>query len=307
MPDISDASSRNIATAGKPLVGVGWMILTGFLFVAVTAVVKHGAQNLPAPQSAFLRYAIGLIFVLPMIKPMLDAHLTNRQLRLFCIRGAAHTIGVILWFFAMTRITIAEVTAMNYMTPVYVTLGAALVLSERVAARRLIAVFVAFVGALIVLRPGMRELGDGHFAMIGTALFFSVSYLTAKMMSDEVPASVVVGMLSITVTIGLAPFAFAVWQPPTAAEVGWMAVIAVLATAGHYTMTLAFAAAPVSVTQPITFLQLIWSVAIGALLFSEPIDNWVIFGGLVIIASTTFIAIREAMLRRARELEKETS
>lgn len=298
MPDITDTAQLKLTQATNPLVGIGWMVLTGFLFVGVTAVVKHGAQDLPAAQSAFLRYAIGLVFLVPMIKPMREAHLSNRQIKLFCVRGLAHTFGVILWFYAMTRITIAEVTAMNYMTPVYVTLGAALFLGERVAVRRLIAVFVAFVGALIVLRPGIREVTDGHLAMIFTALFFSVSYLTAKMMSDEVPASVVVGMLSITVTIGLAPFAFAVWQPPTTTEVFWMAVIAVLATAGHYTMTLAFASAPVSVTQPVTFLQLIWSVAIGVLLFAEPVDGWVVFGGLVIIASTTFIAIREAMLRR---------
>lgn len=299
MPDTTVTPVPALIAKPKPLAGIGWMILTGFLFVAVTAVVKHGAQNLPAAQSAFMRYAIGLIFVLPMMKPVLDAHLTNRQVKLFCIRGLAHTFGVILWFYAMTRITIAEVTAMNYMTPVYVTLGAALFLGERVAVRRYIAVFLAFVGALIVLRPGVREITDGHLAMIGTALVFSVSYLTAKLMSDEVPATVVVGMLSVTVTIGLAPFAFFVWQTPTLAEVGWMAVIAVLATAGHYTMTLAFASAPVSMTQPVTFLQLIWSVAIGVLLFGEPIDGWVVFGGLVIIASTTFIAIREAMLRRA--------
>lgn len=303
MPDITDTAQPKLTRTASPLAGIGWMILTGFLFVGVTAVVKHGAQDMPAAQSAFLRYAIGLVFVLPMIKPMREAHLSNRQIKLFCVRGLAHTFGVILWFFAMTRITIAEVTAMNYMTPVYVTLGAALFLGERLAIRRLLAVLVAFAGALIVLRPGVREITDGHIAMIATALFFSVSYLTAKMMSDEVPASVVVGMLSITVTIGLAPFAFAVWQTPTTAEVFWMAVIAVLATAGHYTMTLAFASAPVSVTQPVTFLQLIWSVAIGVLLFAEPIDGWVIFGGLVIIASTTFIAIREAMLRREAKKE----
>ncbi|NNE88203.1 MAG: DMT family transporter [Silicimonas sp.] len=305
MPDITDTAQPKLIRATNPLAGIGWMILTGFLFVAVTAVVKHGAQELPAAQSAFMRYAIGLVFVLPMIKPMREAHLTTRQLKLFGIRGLAHTFGVMLWFYAMTRITIAEVTAMNYMTPVYVTLGAALFLGERVAIRRLIAVFLAFVGALIVLRPGVREITEGHIAMIGTALVFSVSYLTAKMMSDEVPASVVVGMLSVTVTIGLAPFAFAVWQTPTFAEIGWMAVIAVLATAGHFTMTLAFASAPVSVTQPVTFLQLIWSVAIGVLLFAEPIDAWVILGGLVIIGSTTFIAIREAMLRRAPDMNKE--
>jgi drug/metabolite transporter (DMT)-like permease len=281
------------------------MVLTGFLFVGVTAAVKHGAQDLPAAQSAFLRYAIGLVFVVPMIKPILDAHLSRRQLKLFCLRGVAHTFGVILWFYAMTRITIAEVTAMNYLTPVYITLGASLFLGERIAIRRVLAVLAAFIGALIVLRPGVREIGDGHIAMVGTALVFSVSYLTAKLMSDEVPASVVVGMLSITVTIGLAPFAFAVWQTPTLTELLWMALIAVLATAGHYTMTLAFASAPVSVTQPVTFLQLIWSVAIGVLLFAEPIDAWVIIGGMVIITSTTFIAIREAMLRR--EARKETA
>ena len=304
MPDISDISPPKQPPIGKPLAGSGWMILTGVLFVCVTAVVKHGAQDLPAPQSAFMRYAIGLVFVLPMLKSARDAHLSNRQLKLFCIRGVAHSFGVMVWFYAMTRITIAEVTAMNYMTPVYVTLGAALFLGERVALRRLIAVLIAFVGALIVLRPGVREISDGHLAMVAAALVFSVSYLTAKLMSDEVPASVVVGMLSLTVTIGIAPFAFAVWQPPSMAEVGWMALTAVLATAGHYSMTLAFACAPVSVTQPVTFLQLIWSVVVGVWLFSEPIDGWVIFGGLVIIASTTFIAIRETMLRRAADASK---
>ncbi|NNF90722.1 MAG: EamA family transporter, partial [Boseongicola sp.] len=98
------------------------MLATGFSFVAVTAVVKHGGQDLPAAQSAFLRYVLGLVFLIPMIGPMRRTKLTPRQLKLFTLRGAAHTIGVILWFYAMTRITIAEVTAMNYMTPIYVSL-----------------------------------------------------------------------------------------------------------------------------------------------------------------------------------------
>ncbi len=275
------------------------MLVTGFLFVAVTAVVKHGAQDLPAPESAFLRYLLGLVFLIPMLPALRAAKLTGRQKKLFWMRGLAHSAGVTLWFYAMTRITIAEVTAMNYMTPIYITLGAALFLGERLAIRRIVAIIAAFVGALIILRPGIRELSDGHIAMVFAAMVFSVSYLTAKRMTDEVSPTVVVAMLSITVTIGLFPFAMLVWQTPTLEELLWIFLVATLATAGHYTMTLAFAAAPVSVTQPVVFLQLVWSVLVGSLLFSEAADIWVIFGGTVIVGAATFIAIREAMLKRA--------
>ncbi|MBT8456035.1 MAG: DMT family transporter [Alphaproteobacteria bacterium] len=274
------------------------MLMTGANFVAVTAIVKHVGDALPAAQSAFLRYFLGLVFIFPMIRPMIEARLTKRQLWLFGARGLAHTLGVILWFYAMTRITIAEVTAMNYLNPVYVTIGAALFLGERLAMRRIVAIALAFAGAMIILRPGFRELSPGHIAMLATAVFFGASYLLAKLMSGEVSAAVVVGMLSIVVTLGLAPFAFAVWVTPTLTDLGWMFLVAVFATAGHYTMTLAFAAAPVTVTQPVTFLQLVWAVLLGWLVFGEGIDGWVVLGGVVILGSVTFITWREHVLKR---------
>lgn len=283
----------------RPLAGILWMIVTGVLFVGVTAVVKHGAQDLPAAESAFLRYLVGMVYILPMLGAVKSAKLTFRQKKLFWIRGLSHGLAIILWFYAMTRITIAEVTAMNYMTPIYITLGAALFLGERLAIRRIIAIVAAFLGALIILRPGVRELTDAHMAMVVAAMVFSISYLTAKRMADEVSATVVVAMLAITVTIGLLPVAALVWRTPTIEEIFWIFIVATLATAGHYTMTLAFAAAPVSVTQPVVFLQLVWSVLIGALLFGEAADFWVIIGGTVIVGAATFIAIREAMLKRA--------
>ena len=134
--------------------------------------------------------------------------------------------------------------------------------------------------------------------MLGTAAFFAASYLIAKRLSDDLSPTVVVGMLSVTVTIGLAPFAAAVWITPTLAQCGWLFLVACFATAGHYTMTLAFRAAPLSVTQPVTFLQLVWSVSIGALFFGEPADHWVITGGGIIMAAVSFITWREARLRR---------
>jgi len=215
------------------------------------------------------------------------------------LRGGVHTLAVILWFFAMARIPIAEVTAMNYLSPVYVTIGAALFLKEKLPPRRLAAVIVALIGALIILRPGIKAVEPGHIAMLGTAVMFAAGYLVAKQLSDELAPAVIVGMLSITVTIGLAPFAWAVWVPPTTAQLGWLFLVACFATAGHYTMTLAFAAAPLTVTQPVTFLQLVWAVLLGWLAFGEAIDGWVVTGGLVIMASVSFITWREAFARRS--------
>ncbi|MEL7100242.1 MAG: DMT family transporter [Pseudomonadota bacterium] len=281
----------------NPLRGIFWMLVTGLCFVAVTAIVKYMGPEVPPAQSAFLRYLLGLIFLLPVARSLLEMRLTRRQWTLFSVRGACHAAGVMLWFFAMTRIPIAEVTAMNYLAPVYVSIGAALFLGERLAARRIAAVVVALVGTAIILRPGFREVAPGHWAMLFAGVVFAGSYLTAKIMADELPASIVVAMLSIFVTLFLAPFAWAVWVTPSWGDVALLFIVACFATAGHYTMTLAFAAAPVTVTQPITFLQLVWATLLGLVVFAEPVDAYVILGGLCILGAVTFITFREAQLR----------
>ena len=134
--------------------------------------------------------------------------------------------------------------------------------------------------------------------MLLAAVVFAGSYLLAKVLADEARPVMIVTMLSIFVTIGLAPFAFAVWITPTPQELLILAGVAFFATAGHFTMTLAFAAAPVTVTQPVTFLQLVWATILGVVVFAEPVDLWVVLGGAVILGSVTFITWREAMLKR---------
>ena len=284
--------------AARPLHGVFWMVITGLLFVGVTALVKVLGTRIPTTEAAFLRYLIGLVFFLPMLRPLLRMRHDRRTWGLFGLRGLAHALGVACWFYAMARIPIADVTAMNYLAPVYVTLGAALFLGERLAARRLLAVAAALLGALIILRPGFREVGTGHLAMLFNAVLFGASYLMAKMLSARCSAGVVVAMLSVGVTIGLAPLAAINWVTPRWEELAILTCVAALATGGHYTMTLAFRAAPLTVTQPVTFLQLVWAVLLGVLVFGEPLDPWVVLGGTVIVAAISFISFREAQLKR---------
>lgn len=282
----------------RPVAGVLWMLVSGLSFVGVTGIVRHLGTDLPAAQSAFIRFAFGLVFLLPAVVGILRNGLPGGSMPLFLGRGALHTAAVILWFYAMARLPVAEVTAIGYLNPVVVTLGAALFLGERLALRRIVAIAVALVGAAIILRPGLRTLEPGHVAQLGAATCFGLSYVIAKRLSGLASPATVVAMMSLTVTAGLAPFAAASWTPPTAVQVGWLGLVAAFATFGHYAMTRAFAAAPVTVTQPVTFLQLVWATLLGALVFHERIDPMVLTGGAIIIGAISFITWREAQLRR---------
>ena len=282
----------------NPVAGVLWMILTGLMLVSVTAMVKVLGTRIPSVEAAFLRFLLGLVFAVPMLLKAGEFRFSRGTWGLFGLRGLAHMSAVVLWFYAMARIPLADVTAMNYMSPIYVTIGAALFLGERLALRRILAVAAGLIGALIILRPGFREVGPGHLAMVFAAIIFGASYIIVKLLSDRCSPAVVVAMLSISVTIFLAPLALMNWVTPTWGELGILLVVAGLATAGHYAMTRAFQAAPLAVTQPVTFLQLVWAVSLGVFVFGEPFDPWVVVGGLVIVAAVSFISWREAVLKR---------
>ncbi len=282
----------------RPVVGILWMLATGLCFVAVTGVVRHLGTGLPAVEAAFIRFVYGIAFLAPALAPALRRGLAAGVWPLVLGRGAFHVLAVTLWFFAMARIPVAEVTAIGYMNPVVVTLGAALFLGERLAARRLIAIGVALAGAMIVLRPGLREVSAGHLAQLGAAACFGISYLFAKRLSAQLAPATIVALLSLTVTVGLAPFAAAVWVRPSLEQLGWLGVVAGFATLGHYTMARAFAAAPLTVTQPVTFLQLVWATALGWLAFGEAVDPFVLAGGALIIAAISYMTWREARLKR---------
>lgn len=274
------------------------MLASGLSFVVVTGVVRYLGTDVPAAQSAFLRFAWGVVFLAPSLLMLWRDGMPAGLGRVIALRGAVHTLAVMLWFYAMARITVAEVTAIGYLNPVCVTLGAALLFGEKLAARRLIAIGVALLGALIVLRPGVREIEPGHWAQLGAAVCFASSYLFAKSLSGKMPAGAIVGILSVVVTMGLLPFAVWVWVPVTLEQVGWLAVVALAATLGHYCMTRAFAVAPISVTQPVTFLQLVWATMLGYFAFGEMVDPFVLLGGAVIIGAVSYITWREAQMKR---------
>ena len=272
------------------------MVVTTILFVGVTATVRYLEGEVPAPQAAFLRYAIGTLLLTPSLISLAKFRPEKPLLQKFVLRGLVHSIGVTLWFYAMSVMPVAEVTAIGFLTYIFVSIGACIFLKERLHKHRLAAILFSFVGAIIILRPGFKIIENGQIGMLMATVVFTVSYLIAKLVSKERSSSEIVAMLSIFTTIFLIPTAIYSWEPLSLKAILILTFTALIATLGHITMTKAIKAAPMVVTQPILFLQLVWASIVGLFIFSEKFDPFVILGGTIIMICVCYVSYREHKL-----------
>ena len=280
----------------QSIIGIMWMVLTTILFVGVTATVRYLEGEVPAPQAAFLRYAIGTLLLTPSLITLIKIKPNKPLMSKFLLRGLVHSFGVTLWFYAMSVMPVAEVTAIGFLTYIFVSIGACIFLKEKLHKHRITAVIISFVGALIILRPGFKVIESGQLGMLMATVVFTASYLIAKIVSKERSSSEIVAMLSVFTTIFLIPSAIYSWEPISLEALLILAFTALIATIGHITMTHAIKAAPMVVTQPILFLQLVWASMVGLFLFDEQFDLYVIIGGTVIMICVCYVSYREHVL-----------
>ena len=280
----------------QSIVGILWMVVTTILFVGVTATVRYLEGEVPAPQAAFLRYAIGTALLTPSLISLVKIRPDKPLLQKFVLRGIVHSIGVTLWFYAMSVMPVAEVTAIGFLTYIFVSIGACIFLKEKLHKHRLTAILFSFFGAMIILRPGFKIIENGQIGMLMATVVFTASYLIAKVVSKERSSSEIVAMLSIFTTIFLIPTAIYSWEPLSFKAFLILAFTALIATLGHITMTKAIKAAPMVVTQPILFLQLVWASMVGLFIFSEKFDPFVILGGTIIMVCVCYVSYREHKL-----------
>ena len=280
----------------QSLVGIFWMVITTILFVAVTASVRFLDGEVPAPQAAFMRYLIGTLLLIPALISLIKVKPNRSLMKKFLLRGVVHSIGVTLWFYAMSVMPVAEVTAIGFLTYIFVSIGACIFLNEKLHKHRLTAIVISFIGALIILRPGFKEIGNGQIGMLIATIVFTLSYLIAKIVSKERSSAEIVAMLSLFTTIFLIPTAIYSWEPLSIKALIVLTFTAVIATLGHITMTKAIKSAPMVVTQPILFLQLVWASMVGLFIFDENFDPFVILGGTVIMICVCYVSYREHKL-----------
>lgn len=289
------------------LLGCLWMVAGGLLFVVVTVMVRHLGSDMPAVQATFIRYLIGLVLLLPWMLRLQWLRTTGGQIRLYGLRGIVHGVAVVLWFFAMARIPLSEVTAISFSTPVFTALGAILIFHEQVKARRMLAIGAGFVGTLVILRPGFQSIEVGSLAQLAAAFGFAASLLLAKRMTFSESSTDILVMLTLFCTLALLPGALLYWREPTLVEIGWLTLVALFATIGHYAITRAISYAPLTVTQPLSFLQLLWAILFGYWLFDEVPDFWVIVGAAIIVLAVSYMAHREARVARRNRIQASSS
>ena len=280
----------------QSIIGILWMVITTILFVGVTATVRYLEGEVPAPQAAFLRYAIGTLMLAPSLITLTKFKPERSLFNKFILRGFVHSIGVTLWFYAMSVMPVAEVTAIGFLTYIFVSIGASIFLKEKLHKHRLSAILISFIGALIILRPGFKVIESGQLGMLIATMVFTASYLIAKVVSKERTSSEIVAMLSIFTTIFLIPSAIYSWEPLSLEALLILSFTALIATLGHITMTKAIKAAPMVVTQPVLFLQLVWASMVGLFIFDEEFDLFVIIGGTVIMLCVCYVSYREHIL-----------
>ena len=209
------------------------------------------------------------------------------------IRSIVHAISVLLWFYAVTKISLADLTALSFTSPVFITIGAFLFLGETFSYRRLGGIVTAFIGAVIILRPGVEAISVGAIAILISAPFQAASTLIGKHLAPRTSTYAMVFYLSLFVTLtSLIPTLF-VWNMPSLNTCALTFGAAVMATCAHFCWTKSFQIADLSFTQPGMYFTLIWAVAIGFFIYDERPDVWSGAGAAIIIAATAYIAARE--------------
>ena len=275
-----------------------WMTATGVLFTVLNATMKKLAHELDPWLVGFLRYLLGaMVMLVPALRLGVRA-LWPKAPRLQVVRGLFHAGGMLLWFAALPMVTIAELTAIGFSGPLFVCLGAVLFLNERMTGARWVAVLLGFVGVLLVVDPfesgGLSGISSGMLLMLASAPVFAGSFLVAKVLTRHERSDVMVLWQHLLVSLLLLPFALAGWMMPSPGQWALLVVCGFLGAGGHYCMTRAFRVADISAVQSVKFLELVWAAILGIAMFGTVPAGSTVAGGVVILASTLWLARREA-------------
>ena len=274
------------------------MLLAMLLFTMMGIFIRLSSAFLPVIEIVFFRNFLALLILAPMLIRSGAASIRMNRPKLFFGRALVNFVGMLSGFTAVTLIPLADMTALTFTSPIFVTIGAALFLGEVIRMRRMAAIAVGLVGALIILRPGLVEVSTGAMLALVSALSIAIASLIVKKMTETESASAIVfWMVMMQAPIALVP-AFFVWEWPTAEAWLYLWGMALSGTAAHILLTRAFAMVEITSLQPLEFAKLPFAVVLAWMVFGEWPDIWIWLGGAIIFASTAYITRREALAKR---------
>jgi drug/metabolite transporter (DMT)-like permease len=291
MPD-SPAPQQNDTRAG-----IFWMMMTMLMFVSMDTCAKYLVSLYPTMQAVWGRYFFQVVILLVVLAPRIP-ELIKTQSLLFQLVRSLFLLGATLCFFTgLGTIQVAEASAIMYTAPLMVTAAAPFVLHEKVGIRRWASVAVGFIGAMIIIRPGLGALADGAFWVLGAAACYACYQISTRALSgqDSVLTTLFYSaLLGAVIMSAVVPYHFVMFAP-----LDWavMALAGLFGTLGHFCMIKAFTNAEASQVAPYSYTNLIWASLIGFVLFGTLPDMWTYVGAGIIIAAGLYILHREQKSR----------
>lgn len=282
----------------------GTNTVRGMLYISVTALIgsvmatmiKYLTISMHPFNITFYRALFSFLSFTPLLVKHGTEPLKSERKGLHATRGAIQVLQLCMGITGLKYVTIAKFTALRFTGPLFATILMIIFLGERFHMRRAVALIIGFMGALVILRPGIIPIEYATLLPIGSAAAWAVISIIIKILT-RTDSSITITLYS---TVFMIPIAFLVALPvfalPNWEELFLLVAVGVFNSIGHVCRAQAFKEADVSAVVPVEFTRLIWVSIFGFFLFGEVPEIWVWIGGIMIFSSNTYIAIRERNL-----------
>ena len=267
---------------------LAWVILP-----VMDGLAKYLSVDLPVLQIVWARYFFTVVITLSFIIIFFRKQLvwtSKPKLQLF--RGLILLCANMLFFYAISIISLTKALTLAFVAPLIVTALSPLILGEIVGYRRWLAVIIGFIGSLIVIRPGLIEFNLATLAALGTGFFYGIYLIiTRKLHTADSPllTLLITGVVGAIILSAYMPFS---WIEPSPNHWLLMFGIGLCASVGHFFLILSLKYADASKLAPFSYFEIVTNVIIGYYFFSDFPDIWTWVGLLIIINSGIYITIR---------------
>lgn len=281
------------------------ILITTVMFALLDTGVKYVGQFYPVLQIAWARYVFQMVVVPVVIGGARPRDIIRTKRPGLQVLRSMMMVGATLSFFTAVRyMPVAEASAIGMISPLLVTALAIPLLGERVGRRRWMAVLCGLIGALVIIRPGFGALSWAALLPVVTAVCYALYQITTRMLAEIDPPittffySGAVGVVVLSLAV---PFS---WQTPTVGGWAMMIALGLIAGVGHYCVIQAMRRAPASVLAPVSFVQLVWVVILGYLVFGDFPDKFTFLGAAIVVGSSGYVFYRENVVKRAAKTKE---
>ena len=260
----------------------GWMLGAVVSLIAIAIAGRELTREISVFEVIFFRNVLCLVVLAPLLICSAENRCRTRRPGRHVLRNTVHFAAQAAWFYGLVHLPLGEVIALEFTSPVWTALLAAVLLRERLTRNRVLGVLLGFAGVLVILRPGAAIVHPAAFAVLLAAAGFALMFvLTRTLAASEHPLTILFWMNIVQLPLSLA-LSLPGWTTPSVSLWPWLLVVGLAGLSNHYCFARAFALADAGTVAPVDFVRLPLSILVGYLVYAEAIDVFVLVGAIVI-------------------------